>query len=315
MSDWRNRGFTLVELLVVIGIIGILSAVLIVPITNMRETARAVKCKSNLKNLAQAAINYGVDTGYLPWAGSHEQVDSQRVGNSYQTRVVLRRGWVDWTRSDGSTEKWPKDYSGGPSFSSKGQMISDMVNRSGFASVTNGTLWGYMGRDMGAYVCDAHKRQVREFSKGGSAPVYRSYFMNGYFGYNKDYEPVYRAHRHISANRLSDRGSAANLLLFAELPVAQTDVDPVLSTDSVIETEIDGYNDGADTKTKPPREILGFNHLVGKRYVAHVAFADGHVDVLQASEKSLTVERMKGLTYFLCNGYELPVDVTKWKIP
>ena len=67
-----KKGFTLVELLVVIGILGILSAVLIGSFAGGTESARAVKCLTNMRNLATACQTYGMSYGFYPLAGSIE---------------------------------------------------------------------------------------------------------------------------------------------------------------------------------------------------------------------------------------------------
>ena len=58
MSSLRRKGFTIIELLVVITIIGVLMALLLPAIFGAQEHARQIKCVNNQRELALAVIQY-----------------------------------------------------------------------------------------------------------------------------------------------------------------------------------------------------------------------------------------------------------------
>jgi prepilin-type N-terminal cleavage/methylation domain-containing protein len=64
----RQRGFALIELLVVVAIIGILAAIALALYTNIQQRVRTAKAEADARALATAVSVYAAHVGNLPTA-------------------------------------------------------------------------------------------------------------------------------------------------------------------------------------------------------------------------------------------------------
>jgi prepilin-type N-terminal cleavage/methylation domain-containing protein len=76
MTIRKQTGFTIVELLIVIVVIGILAAITIVAYNGIQDRARDVRTQSDIKNVYMIVEKYAVDNGSYPSTGGLSVVRS-----------------------------------------------------------------------------------------------------------------------------------------------------------------------------------------------------------------------------------------------
>jgi prepilin-type N-terminal cleavage/methylation domain-containing protein len=86
----RRVGFTLVELLVVIGIIGLLISLLLPAVQKARDSGRRVSCKNNIRQLSLAITSYEDGNRHLPVSG----IVGTSSGKTFDPRSGKMFSWI-----------------------------------------------------------------------------------------------------------------------------------------------------------------------------------------------------------------------------
>ena len=312
----KRNGFTMLELLVVIGIIAVLAAALLAVFGTANESAYATKCLSNMRSLANAANAYAMRSDWYPLAGSREAI-GVGVGGTYYAEHI---GWISWLSNRGDPFGTKRDNAQKP----KNFVSIEVCPFYGTGNdedveyaLTNGTVFVSAGRNRDIYLCPAHVQYRKDHHL--SKP-YWSYVMNAYFKYDSSKGERATATVGYDGIRYGTIAKADRLVMFAELPTVKMNGDGTFNEgsdgdryacDCTLQYKSTIGGDNFNTVWKGEAEELGFNHLVGKRgRCAHVVYADGHTAKIMPVQGGLSLQ---DLTALLCAGKDVAYDGKNYK--
>lgn len=107
----KQKAFTLIELLVVVSIIALLVSILLPALGKARTMAKAVVCRSNVRQITLAGISYTVDyEGFFP---PHIGLNKTEIGYAWPNQVTYHPGeYWDGHPLDTQEKRMLKTYLG-----------------------------------------------------------------------------------------------------------------------------------------------------------------------------------------------------------
>ena len=107
MADRRTQGFTLIEILIVVGIIGLLASVLITNLIGRAGQARVDLTSTQIRQLEQALEMYKLDNGRYP---TEEQGLAALVREPSSAPIPRRYNPGGYLKADSITDPWGMRY-------------------------------------------------------------------------------------------------------------------------------------------------------------------------------------------------------------
>lgn len=155
-STSLRRGFTLVELLVTIGIIAILVGLLLPTIIGVRQQSMSLKCAANIKQICSSLHLYAANNkGFFPpnnrfdvkFSATANWYDVDRIGPYTKATVVVANASPGYSALGGPLFVCPSDENSLRSYAMN-VWVSCYVDPSTFTIPAQGRLWRGSGKPL-----------------------------------------------------------------------------------------------------------------------------------------------------------------------
>ncbi len=281
-----KKAFTLIEMLVVVGIIAVLASIVLVTIRGATDAANATKCMSNMRSLFVAADTIGMDGGSYPLAGPC--IRKSKGENS------TIEPWISRDHS----EKMIPCYGTG----------SEVEDRYAITNGSGGVFWRALTGNESAYNCPMFAKD--HLVKRKCKPLF-SYALNAVV-FQSDVRTMADSFVGVGITKYNEVDRADRKVMFAELPISQScGYDPLArpeTCDATLKPDV------GNSKWQGSAEAIGFVHQdKRKRYYGHVVFVDGHIEKFMQPPASSSLKEAK-LTAHICSGDDVAFDENGYRL-
>ena len=117
----RHHGFTLVELLVVIGIIALLISILLPALNKARRSAQEIACASNLKQMGIAMTMYTNEWQYFPGCYGNSNGTFLATWAPRLSQYMNNETKVFWCPARAPEQQWPSELKVGANYATQAE--------------------------------------------------------------------------------------------------------------------------------------------------------------------------------------------------